>query len=673
MNDVSYSMYVEKKKDIKSVLPRKIHSWVKDDTVTECYNCKGKFGFFFRRHHCRGCGRVFCYNCSNKWISSEINEKSMLIDKEKFQQYWLSRIGTRILPKYRTCQNCFIVFSKIKKVSLLIQIFESLTLTLLDYHKIMYVCKDWYDAVLLYLSKFREIQYNLPNHIFTEFEKKSLKNNLSLIAKHDKLSVQLIKSVDFGKEDPDFYLRALDERKIVKCWTLMCGRYCSDKYDSEDIIDILLYVRNYKIRRYFISVLTDNAEELLAILPILTYCIRFDQKHEVSKFLIKKSLSDEKIRNYFYWEVIVQLKETQFHSRYQHVIQEFRKEISEKLNIDSLLKLTHTEQFVDLLETLSKNTYDKDIKLKNTFLPLDPSVKIDKILVDKIEIKKSASKPMFVPCLSDDVQFPLIYKKEDVRKDRIILSIITMMDLLLKKEGYDMGIITYGVLPTSMNSGIIEVVQNAETIYRINQKMKYTIQNYIMENNPNLTVDKMKKKFLRSVAGYCVITYLLGIGDRHLDNIMVTCDGKLFHIDYGFVLGLDPKPLAPYMRITPEMVDTIGGINSKYYVEFQMLCTKCYNILRRYHNLFMNMLLLLTRIDNGRFSLEDLEREIIKRFLPGENYSQAEIHLISKIQKSQTGYSWIDFFHSQKKEGTVTQYASYMYESTTSLFGYFTG
>lgn len=33
----------------------------------------------------------------------------------------------------------------------------------------------------------------------------------------------------------------------------------------------------------------------------------------------------------------------------------------------------------------------------------------------------------------------------------------------------------------------------------------------------------------------------LGVGDRHKHNLMVTTEGKFFHIDYGYALGLQPN------------------------------------------------------------------------------------------------------------------------------------
>jgi len=60
--------------------------------------------------------------------------------------------------------------------------------------------------------------------------------------------------------------------------------------------------------------------------------------------------------------------------------------------------------------------------------------------------------------------------------------------------------------------------------------------------------------YVKSCAGYCVITYLMGVGDRHFDNLMMTTDGHMFHIDFGYILGRDPKPYPPPMKLTKEMV-----------------------------------------------------------------------------------------------------------------------
>lgn len=96
---------------------------------------------------------------------------------------------------------------------------------------------------------------------------------------------------------------------------------------------------------------------------------------------------------------------------------------------------------------------------------------------------------------------------------------------------------------------------------------------------------------------------MLGIGDRHLDNLMVDDVGHMFHVDFGYIFGRDPKPLPPPMKLCKEMVEGdiysycttlriisgMGGQNSEYFRLFRQYCYSAYRILRMNSKLILSL------------------------------------------------------------------------------------
>lgn len=83
---------------------------------------------------------------------------------------------------------------------------------------------------------------------------------------------------------------------------------------------------------------------------------------------------------------------------------------------------------------------------------------------------------------------------------------------------------------------MIEVVLNSTTIAKIQKKArgargafdKKLLYQWLMDQNPDPeSREKAIDNFIRSCAGCCVATYVLGIGDRHSDNIMLRKNGQV--------------------------------------------------------------------------------------------------------------------------------------------------
>lgn len=73
----------------------------------------------------------------------------------------------------------------------------------------------------------------------------------------------------------------------------------------------------------------------------------------------------------------------------------------------------------------------------------------------------------------------------------------------------------------SSSQGMLEMVPNSEDLSGVK-----SIRAFLKEKHPDSSSDlgikpEVLDTYVKSCAGYAVITYLLGIGDRHLNNIML--------------------------------------------------------------------------------------------------------------------------------------------------------
>ncbi|GIL80848.1 hypothetical protein Vretimale_9438 [Volvox reticuliferus] len=197
------------------------------------------------------------------------------------------------------------------------------------------------------------------------------------------------------------------------------------------------------------------------------------------------------------------------------------------------------------------------------------------------------------PPILDGYRCWLIYKKgDDLRQDHFILQMISLMDRMLKRENLDLRLTPYKVLPTSCDDGLLEFVPSVPLSAVLAEHR--TIHRFLALTQADPTGPfglraEAVETFVRSCAGYCVMTYILGVGDRHLDNLMLTNDGRLFHIDFGYILGNDPKPFPPPMKLCKEMIEAMGGQGSEYYKQFRMFACEAYNILRKRADLILSL------------------------------------------------------------------------------------
>ena len=193
----------------------------------------------------------------------------------------------------------------------------------------------------------------------------------------------------------------------------------------------------------------------------------------------------------------------------------------------------------------------------------------------------------------------LLKGNDDMKQDALIQHVITKLNYILTKKNNSV-IQTYWIQPLAPKTGVLEWINQSIPIGVYMHKIQHLYENHYtmkecreMYADSKSSSDKMKcieeiwaknksifkhfyfstfkdpESFVASKVNYCksmgiynVVNALLGIGDRHLMNIMVNeHSGELIHIDFGFAFEqakLLPCPEYIPFRLTRELVDCCG-------------------------------------------------------------------------------------------------------------------
>ncbi len=212
----------------------------------------------------------------------------------------------------------------------------------------------------------------------------------------------------------------------------------------------------------------------------------------------------------------------------------------------------------------------------------DDNVWYDDVSEGLLEGRRAAMRRSAPKCGCLNVYKVIFKVGEDIRQDQFALQMISLFDRIFLDSELDLKVTAFRVLATSSSAGFVEYV-DSQSVASINSKHGSLMKYFASIASDKKPIKTIVSNFSKSCAAYCVMTYVLGVGDRHLDNLLVTDDGRLFHVDFAYLFGRDPKqalPLPP-IRLTKEMVDAMGGPQSEGFAQFRELCHTAYLVLRR--------------------------------------------------------------------------------------------
>ncbi|XP_067396787.1 phosphatidylinositol 4-phosphate 3-kinase C2 domain-containing subunit alpha [Emydura macquarii macquarii] len=369
-------------------------------------------------------------------------------------------------------------------------------------------------------------------------------------------------------------------------------------------------------------------DELTDFLPQFVQALKYETylDNSLVRFILARALGNIRIAHCVYWLLKDTLHDAKFGVRYERILGAFLSVCGKGLRED-LEKQTRLVQLLGAVAEKVKRTSGsarqvilqsgmervQSFFIKNKCrLPLNPSLVAKELNVKACSFFNSNAVPLKVTLVNADPlgeEINVMFKVgEDLRQDMLALQMIKIMDKIWLQEGLDLRMVIFKCLSTGKDRGMVELVPASDTLRKIQVEYGVTgsfkdkpLAEWLRKYNPTEEeYEKASENFIYSCAGCCVATYVLGICDRHNDNIMLRSTGHMFHIDFGKFLGHAQmigsfkRDRAPFV-LTSDMAYVING-GEKPTIRFQLfvdLCCQAYNLIRKHANLFLNLLSLM--------------------------------------------------------------------------------
>ncbi|CAF0796738.1 unnamed protein product [Brachionus calyciflorus] len=436
-------------------------------------------------------------------------------------------------------------------------------------------------------------------------------------------------------------------------------------------IDALLLLHSdipdTKTRNFAVNCLEINMknEEVEFYLLQLVQAIKNEPhlKNNLSKFILNRAFQNCKIGYKLFWILKTEINNPKYRDRFRIMLEilcrkkapYFNELVKQVQAVNTLKNLSQTiKSFQPAYFNLIKKSFLKDKfsedefkqALSNLVSPVDDIVCLGTICPSECFLLKSAKRPLYLTWQNEQIfnhffedTFKLIFKNgDDLRQDMLTIQAIKLMDIIWKSENLDLKMLIYDVFPTGDKLGFIEIVKDSNTVFDIltqgGARGRYQIDDFqlfkwISDNNPKEKFNQAIDNFTKSCAGFCVATFLLGIGDRHPSNIMINKEGKLFHIDFGHFLGHFKEKFGIKRERVPFVLTehftkviskgAIDPIQTYEFQKFKSLCENAYMIIRRHSKVLIDLFVIM--LSSGMSELKSTDDiDYLKNKLEPEEY-----------------------------------------------------